>query len=362
MKKSGYRKDDFIVGKSLPPASSADADHDDEPQVKKRPFWKRLMAGILLLAVVFTLIIASWNAINISRAAEKMFGSGNLLELVSSGGLDTGSNGRVNILTVGYSVDDPGHLGADLTDSIMILSIDPADKTGYMLSIPRDLYLKIPDNGYGKINEVYKDGGMDLLEEIVQERLGININYWLVVNYAAVRQIVDSVGGITVGIKSSDPRGLYDPNISPAEGGPFQLSNGTHHLNGQTALNLTRARGATYGSYGFPRSDLTRIEHQKQVFLAIKDKISDWKLVLNPMKNSRIFNAAAQNLKTDIEAREALPLYRLFASIPTAKLRPFSLHSISGNNLLVDGPGGLVPAAGLNNYGDIQDAIDQISR
>src|SRR5207253_1888626 len=90
--------------------------------------------------------------------------------------------GRVNVLVVGYSVDDPGHPGASLTDSIILLSMNTTNHSGYMLSIPRDLYVKIPGGGYGKINEAYKDGGMNTLEQIVSNDFGTTVDYYMLVN------------------------------------------------------------------------------------------------------------------------------------------------------------------------------------
>lgn len=361
MAKRKYQKKSFNAGTSLPAPDTIHGPDAPEQDEQKRPSrFKRIVVSLFLLLVAALLIIIIWNGINISRAANKMFGSGNILELLSSQPLEKDIRGRVNVLIVGYSVDDPGHQGAELTDSIMVLSMDPATKTGYMLSIPRDLYIKIPDNGYGKINEVYRDGGMDMLEQIITDKLGLEINYSTVVNYTSVREMVNALGGIDVTIKSSDERGLYDPNISPVDGGPLQLGNGPQHLDGQEALNLTRARGSAYGSYGFPRADLTRIDHQKQVFAAIKEKASDWKVVLNPRKNGQLFNAAANNLKTDLEVGEALPMYRLFASIPNSKLQPYGLNAINGNTLL-KGKNELIPTQGLNDYSEIKEIIKSLN-
>lgn len=360
MNKHRHEKEDFSTTSSLPAGEDDETVEILEDEQPKKGRVKRFLLSISLIVFAFVSVLVIWNAVNISRAADKMFGSGNLAELVLSDGLKKASDGRVNMLIVGYSVDNPGHQGAELTDSIMVLSMDPASKTGYMLSIPRDLYIKIPDNGYGKINEVYRDGGMDMLKQIITDKLGLQINYYTVVNYASVRDMVNALGGIDVTIKSSDERGLYDPNISVPEGGPLQLANGPQHLNGQEALNLTRARGSAYGSYGFPRADLTRIEHQKQVFAAIKEKASDWTVVLNPRKNGQLFDAAANNLKTDLEIGEALPFFRLFASIPNSSLKPYGLNAINGEVLLKDYSGGLIPTEGLNDYSQIKEIVKEL--
>ena len=295
-----------------------------------------------------------------------MFGNGNLLSLAEGGPLKTGSDGRVNVLIAGYSIDDPGHPGSALTDSIILLSMNPTAKTGFMLSIPRDLYVKIPGFGYAKINEAYPDGGMSLLEQVVSANFNMPIDYYALVNYAAVRDTVNALGGISVNIQSRDPRGLYDSNISPHDGGPLKLANGPQSLNGQTALNLTRARGDSYDSYGFAQADFDRTQDQRQVFTAIKDRLS-WKLILNPRQNSQILSAIANNVKTDVSASEIRPLFGLFNSIPSAKLQSLSLRDLGGKNYLssyttVYGQSALVPSAGLSDYSQIDQALGQISQ
>jgi LCP family protein required for cell wall assembly len=333
--------------------------------VKKRRFtWKRLFASIILGSFLFVIFIAVWDARNVSQASAKMFGSGNLAELVSPSSLKGSDQGRVNVLIVGYSVDDPGHQGASLTDSIMLLSMSTTTHTGYMLSIPRDLYVKIPGYGAAKINEAYKDGGMALLEQIIETNFQTHVDYSALLNYTAVRDSVNALGGATVNIQSPDPRGLYDPNISPADGGPLKLANGPQTVDGQTALNLTRARGDAYGSYGFPRADFDRTEHQREVFAAMKGKLT-WHLILDPRKNGEVFDAFANNVKTDVTLGAVRPLYQLFNSIPDSQLQSVSLNNFNGKNLLASTyyeGSTLSPAAGVNDYSDIVQALSQLNQ
>jgi LCP family protein required for cell wall assembly len=344
-------------GGTLPPT---------EVKRKKRKFtFKRLFASIILGTLLFVIFIAVWDARNASSASAKMFGSSNLLDVLTPTTLKGADRGRVNVLIVGYSVDDPGHQGAKLTDSILLLSMSTTSNKGYMLSIPRDLYVKIPGYGAAKINEAYNDGGMELLEQIINDDFETHIDYYALLNYTAVRDIVNALGGVTVNIQSPDPDGLYDPNISPADGGPLKLSNGPQSINGQTALNLTRARGDAYGSYGFPLADFNRTEHQRQVFTAMKEKLT-WKLILDPRKNGEVFNAFGNNVKTDVQLSEVRPLYRLFNKIPADQLQSISLNKFNNVNLLSSyttpyGQSALIPAAGMNDYSDIIAALNQLN-
>jgi polyisoprenyl-teichoic acid--peptidoglycan teichoic acid transferase len=343
------------------------------PQLDKprKSFWTHLTRFLVIgIFVIFIagILLAVWDARNLSAATQKLFGSGNILELLNSISLKQDSNGRVNVLVAGNSADDPGHAGAALTDSILLLSMDPIKHTGYMLSIPRDLYVSIPGQGYGKINEAYPDSGMPLLQQTVEKILGIQIDYSVLVGYTAVKQITDAIGGIDVTIKSPDGK-LYDPNKDWTTNGPLvDLSNGMHHLNGEQALDLTRARGdpSQYGyPIGFEQADFQRTADQRMIFTALKSKMN-WKLVLNPLTNGKILSAVSANLKTNLNIDEARPLFGLFNRIPSSQLQSLSLRDLNGRNYLSSyvtpyGQSALVPAAGLNDYSDIISAISALN-
>lgn len=367
------QKQVFDVGRTLPPKRQAQhrpagaaptPTQPIETKPKSRQF-KKALVWALLAFMALIVIIGVWDTINLSRAAKKTFGSDNLLSTLSPTGLKNNGAGRVNILLVGYSIDDPGHPGAALTDSIMLLSLNQKAPNGYTLSIPRDLYVKIPGFGYGKINEVYKDGGIGLLEQVVSTDLNTPINYYALIDYSAVRDTVNALGGIWINVQTTDPRGLYDPNINSADGGPLQLSNGWHKLNGQTALNLTRARGDPSPdgriAYGFARSDFDRTQHQRQVLTAIKNKLN-WTLALNPLKNGQVLNAIGTNVKTDIRLQEARPLFSLFNHIPSANLQSLSLNNLGGKNYLNSyssyySGSALIPSAGVEDFSEINAAL-----
>lgn len=336
---------------------------------------------LLILAICLGLIltIIAWDIRNFSNASQKLFGTDNAWEVLRTQPLKRAPNGRTNILLVGYSIDAPGHGGADLTDSILIVSLDQTKQSGFMLSVPRDLYVDIPGYGTARINEAHQAGealdfresgrprgGMGLLQKVISETFDIELHYYALINFTSVKEIVDALGSIDVTINNEDPRGIYDPAFPPEQGGPLKLANGTHTIDGQTALRLARARGASYGSYGFPRSDHNRTQHQQQVFMAIKHKL-DWKLVLDPRTNGKIFDAAGDNIKTDLTIGEVIPFYRLLTNVPNGDLKPISLSDINKQNLLtgITTPSGqqvLIPRAGMADYSEIQATVKQLSR
>ena len=347
--------------------------------VAKTGRFKRMLHKITLKRTVITLaiivlLIGGWLGFKFIYNAHKLFG-GNIFSILSTTKLRGEDTGHVNILLAGNSADDPGHNGANLTDSIMIMSIDTKHNTAFLLSVPRDLWVNVPGSGYSKINAAYVDGeandfndpgyfpgGMGQLQQVVQKDFGITLDYYALIDYAALRDAVNSVGGVDINIQSDDPRGLYDPSVDYSTHGPLvNLSNGEHHLNGQQALDLARARGDAYGSYGFAASDFDRTMHQRQLLVALKKKAVSAGTLSNPAKLSNLSDAIGNNVKTDFTLSEVHRLYDLTKSINN--IQSLSLNSANGKNLLVsydgDGQSALSPALGVNNFSAIQAYVAQ---
>ncbi|MEK7594334.1 MAG: LCP family protein [Patescibacteria group bacterium] len=259
----------------------------------------------------------------------------------------------MNILLAGYSADDTGHAGAELTDSIMILSMNPTNKSAVIISVPRDLYVNIPNYGYSKINVAYEYGGMTLLEQTITQDFGIGFNYYALINYTAFKDTVDAVSGVTVNINSSDARGLYDPNTN------LRLANGKVSLTGQQALDLARARGDSYSAYGFPNGDFSRTADQQLLLLALKDKASSTKVIANPLKLGKLATAISNNVKTDMKISELETLYFKTKGMSNTKIKTVNLNNVDGTNYLSSyttrsGQSALIPASGVDDYSNIQ--------
>jgi LCP family protein required for cell wall assembly len=333
--------------------------------------FRKLCKKIFILVIIIVSTIGGILGWNFYKNTVKVTGNSNPLQLLSlfkNVPLQE-TNSRVNILLAGYSVDDPNHQGAALTDSIMVVSINPENKSAVLISIPRDMWVDIPGYGYQKINAAYEDGqaenfsrsgyptgGMGLLEEVINNDFGIQPNYYGLLDYAAFKDAVDAVNGVTVTMQSSNPRGLYDPNTN------LNLPNGTIDLNGQQALDLARARGDGIGSYGFPQGDFNRTQHQQQLLVALKNKISSASIISNPLKIAELSSSIGNNLKTDMSLGVMATLYRDTKSIGNTNIQSVTLNNISGTDLLQsyyasDGEDALIPAAGYANYSQIQSTI-----
>lgn len=277
------------------------------------------------------------------------------------------AQGRINILVAGDSSDriDPAANGGELTDSIMVLSIDTKNNTAFMLSIPRDMWINVPKEGWAKINSTYEYNGMNGFAQTITQDFGIPIDYYALVNYQAFEDVVNAVGGINVNIQSSDPRGLYDPQPFPGATA-FKLSNGPQELNGQQALALARARGDAYGSYGFAQGDFDRTQHQRQMVVAIMQKAESAGVVANPIKVGQIFSALSANVQTNLNLSDALALVKLTKKVNISNIQSEALSYSGSNPLLVnyqaaDGEDALAPAAGLGDYSEIQNFYRQLT-
>jgi LCP family protein required for cell wall assembly len=335
---------------------------------KKFTLW--LIAIILAIGV----IVGGWVVWKFYRDAAKITGDNNPLQIF--GVLENTplneTDGRVNILLAGYSVDDPGHQGAELTDSIMIVSVNTKTKTAALISIPRDTWVNIPGFGYSKINAAYEDGqqgnfnqagyangGMGLLEDVIEQNFGITTDYYGLLDYTAFEESVNAVGGVTVDIQSPDPRGLYDPYTN------LDLPNGETTLNGQQALSLARARGDGPGSYGFPSGDFERTQHQQQLLIALKNKASSGSVITNPLKIGHLADAIGNNVKTDMSLGEMETLYKDTKDIGSSNVQSVVLDDYQGKDYFMsyyapDGEDALAPVAGFNNFSQIQAVIQNI--
>ena len=363
-----------LIGASLP--TNAVTRH---PLKAKKSKWrspKRIALSSALVLVVAAIGFGLWFSSSLLSSVNKVF-HGNVFS--DANALINGTNlkesgGRINILLAGDSVGDPNHGGASLADSIMVLSFDPQTKTGFILSVPRDLWVYIPSMGHQKINATndvanfsqpgYPNGGMGQLEEVLNTDLGIPIDYYALIDYAAFKDAVNAVGGITIDIQSPDPRGIYDAYTH------LKLPNGWVTLTGQQALDLARARGdgaAGDVSYGLPNSDFSRTQHQRQMLVALFKKALSVGVLSNPLKITSLFNAFSSNINTDMSIGDVIALEKASSGVDLTKLQSVT-YSYGGSNPLlkgyvdpVSGQDALIPSLGLDNFTQLQNYYQQLT-
>ncbi len=225
---------------------------------------------------------------------------------------------RVTILLLGID-RRCGEEGPVRTDSMMLATIDPVSKTAGLLSIPRDLWVEIPGFGVDRINQAhylgegfeYPGGGPALAVETVEATLGLPIDYYATVSFAAFTEGVDLLGGIEIDV----PVTIDDPDYPDECYGydPFFLEAGQHTLDGVTALKYARTR-ATEGG------DVDRADRQQEVILAVRNQaiqqIPDL-LVQAP----QLWQTFQKNVKTTISLDEIVQLALLVQEIPAENIR-----------------------------------------
>jgi len=193
-------------------------------------------------------------------------------------------------------IDDIAIIGQNegLTDTIMIVSINPLTKKIAVVSIPRDLY----QNGR-KINEIYKMYGINKLKDTLTDITGINIDKYIIVDFKAFVALIDNLGGIDIDVKKSFTDNQYpDPNGKFVE---ISFTAGQQHMDGITALKYVRSRKST--------SDFDRSERQQQVLQSLRQKITALDLVGNFNTILSIYNNIKDNITTDLNLFEILALY-----------------------------------------------------
>lgn len=209
--------------------------------------------------------------------------------------------GRINVLIIGSD----GGLGYthSLTDSMIVVSVDPTTLHADMLSFPRDISRFRMYNGgtfQGKLNALatfadenprqYPDGGLGTLTREIGFLLGVPIHYYAYVNLAGFKALVDAVHGVdVVNEKQISDAGYEFPDGKRG----FFMTPGPHHLDGRTALAYVRTR------QGPGDNDFTRARRQQQVLVALKSRLTDPTLL---PQLPTILGAMARTVQTDYPA------------------------------------------------------------
>ncbi len=277
-------------------------------------------------------------------------------------------DGRVNILLLGKGGD--GHEAPDLTDTIIIASIDPVGKEAALLSIPRDLYVKPSGGSYTKINAVYanakqkvlngqkienqknkaEDAGLSAIENTIKDTLGIPIHYHVMVDFKTFKDAVNAVDGVTINV--TEP--LYER--MHVDGKPYILDVkiGQQRFDGMKALMYARSRHTS------ARGDFDRAERQRAILIALKDRVLSLGTFSNPLKISQLIDAFGDHLRTNFSIDELMRVYDIGKEIQSDKIKSIGLADPPNNYIRTDNINGLsvvVPRAGLGNYKEIQSYV-----
>lgn len=288
--------------------------------------------GMVLVSIAVFLCGAPFFAFQIydtARTAVLAFGApdlGNLTEprsVVQAARVDPpniAAGERVNILLLGVDRRASERCPCR-TDTMMIATLDPKTNTAGLITIPRDLYVPIPDVGENRINtasfygDLYKfpGGGYALAKKTVEYNFGRRIHYYAVVDFSGFRKAVDAIGGIDIDVAKA----IDDPNYPDENFGVKRITipAGHIHMNGEMALQYARARHLDNGDFG-------RSKRQVQVLLAIRDRAL--RIDILP-KLPGLMQSLWGIVETDVPAQDALALATIASRVKTESIKSASI-------------------------------------
>lgn len=344
---------------------------------KKQKFALRTSAvlGSMLLIVGGGLAM---RAFLLSRNIFKGGGSSALLnnQNVDPSLLKGEGDGRINILVLGKGGPEQRD-GPDLTDTIIIASIDPIANEATLLSIPRDFWVKSPAGSQSKINQVYYDAkykalnsysssqkssdeakvksetaGVDALKQVITDSMGVPIHYYAMIDFAGFKKAIDTVGGIDINVNE----GMAVTETMWINGRYLlDVKAGQEHFDGNRALAFSRSR-KTSG-----KGDFARSERQRAVMIALKDKALSTGTLANPVKLNQLIGDFEGQLGTDFSVNEMLRLYDLSKVIQSDKIVSIGLdEQVVGDT--INALSVQVPKAGLFNYDEIRNYVRNAMR
>ena len=298
-------------------------------------------------------------------------GAAALQQNVDPARLNGEGDGRVNILLVGKG--GPGEIAPDLTDSLLLASIDPIQNEASLVSVPRDLYVRDNNGSATKINAVYsnakqarlsngddtdsdreaaEDSGLNAIKDTVSDVLGVPVHYYVMVDFQAFEDAINTVGGLTIDVKEP----LYDQTVAWLLGGnPLVADKGLQTMDGERALLYARSRK------GSARGDFDRTERQREIIVALQKEVLSADTYSNPFKVVELLNTFGDRVRTDLNGIDEIKrLYEIGQKIGPDRIGSVGLADPP--NILVttdsiNGQSVVVPTAGLYQYDEIRSYI-----
>lgn len=235
------------------------------------------------------------------------------------------SRDRTNFLLLGMAGGD--NPGADLTDSLMFISLNLSTGDTVLISLPRDIWV---ESLSAKLNTAYHfgevkqpGGGLTLAKAAVSEITNQPIHYAAILNFSGFARAIDVLGGLEINI----PHEFTDKEYPiPGQEAAEPVANryetihffaGSQRLDGATALKYVRSRHAE----GEEGTDFARAQRQQLVILAFKNQLLSTKILLNPSKLNQLKNLVADVVQSDIPANAYPDFFKLLIRLDRSQIR-----------------------------------------
>ena len=299
---------------------------------------------------------------------------------------------KINILLLG--IGGGSHEGPNLTDTIILASLNLKDPKVTLISLPRDIW---STDIRGKINRAYSDGeetrrggGLVLTKSVVGKITGQNIDYGVVIDFSGFIKAVDLMGGLDIDVERSfddyeypiagredDPCDNKPEDLEKLATASSQLEafpcryehlhfdKGINQMNGDTALKFVRSRHAK----GLEGSDFARSQRQEKVIKAFMEKAFSLKIIVNPAKVIGLYDTVKDSIDTDIAQNEFDDFVKLAQKLQNAKIQSVVIdygdqENDRGGLLTHPAITGLynyewvlIPRIGNDNFSEIQEFI-----
>jgi len=257
-----------------------------KPKKKRKKIVRWIMLPLLLVLVS----VVAYGAHLYSKAETVMKDSYQPVDRDSKRASVNPFEENISVLFIG--VDDSEKRKFDSnsrTDALMLATFNKDEKSVKLLSIPRDSYVYIPDEGYSdKINHAHAYGGVEYTLETVEYLLDIPVDYYVKMNFNAFIDVIDALNGIKVDVPYT-----FTEQDSKDKAGAITLEEGLQNLNGEEALALARTRKLD--------SDIERGKRQQEIIKAVIKKAASVKSLSN---HTDVIEAIGDNMKTDLRFEE----------------------------------------------------------
>jgi len=325
---------------------------------------------VLAAIAVPCLVVAAWFGMAVLRTAEKISVGGTgghetLSDLFPDGKrtpLRGEETGRIDFLLLGRAGES--YPGRNLTDTVMIASIDLTNHRSAFLSLPRDLFVPIPDSGLStKLNSLYQyglthDEGVEPLRKAVEEVTGLDLPYYVIVDFDGFEKIIDEIGGVTVFSERHILDTRYPGKNYSYE--TFELPAGWHTLDGATALRFARER------HSDPEGDFGRAKRQQQILKAFQEKVFSARMLLDAPAVERTLGILGESVRTDLTLSEMLSLARLARTIDLRNASTVVVDAWKRESLLrvshidVGGVAAFILVPRTGNWAEVRDLAEHV--
>lgn len=232
-----------------------------------------------------------------------------------------GGNQRINVLVLGSDNDRKPEERRPLTQSMIVVTIDPVSRKIGLLSIPRDFYVPIKGHGYAKIDLANKYGGLQLARLTVERLFGIPIHYYAWVGLSGFTRVIDTFNGINLDVTHPVLDDFYPDDLHPGDPYAFKrvfIPPGWRHLSGRQALEYVRSR------HGDLNGDFGRSTRQQQILLQLRQKIR----TLDVLTHLTTLVDALQNaVRTDLSVSQVYQLQQFSRGITNADIHRVVLQA-----------------------------------